>query len=75
MGRERIEMDAISIDDCLKTIPNRFDLTLAATWRARQLANGAESYLSGAPGKSKPNVVALREISQGSVGMEVLRRR
>ena len=28
-------------DDCLKRIPNRFQMTLAATYRARQIANGA----------------------------------
>ena len=34
-------MARITVDDCMKLIPNRFDLTLAATFRARQLANGA----------------------------------
>ena len=31
-------MARITVDDCLKSIPNRFELTLAATYRARQLA-------------------------------------
>ena len=31
-------MARITVDDCLKLIPNRFSLTLAATYRARQLA-------------------------------------
>jgi len=34
-------MARVTIDDCLKKIPNRFQMTLAATYRARQLANGA----------------------------------
>ena len=34
-------MARISVDECLARIENRFELTLAATWRARQLANGA----------------------------------
>ena len=65
-------MARITIDDCLAYIPNRFDLTLAATYRARQLANGA-SYLVD-EGKDKPAVIALREISEGKVGMEILNR-
>ena len=65
-------MARITIDDCLAKIPNRFELTLAAAYRARQLANGA-SYLVK-EGKDKPTVVALREISEGLVGLEILNR-
>ena len=65
-------MARITIDDCLNKIPNRFELTLAAAYRARQLANGA-SYLVE-ESKDKPTVVALREISEGKVGMEILNR-
>lgn len=65
-------MARITIDDCLTRIPNRFDLTLAAAYRARQLANGA-NYLVN-EGRDKPTVVALREISEGMVGPEILNR-
>ena len=34
-------MARITVDDCLKRIPNRFQLTLTATYRARQLSSGA----------------------------------
>ena len=34
-------MARITVDDCLKRIPNRFQLTLAATYRARSLGTGA----------------------------------
>ena len=34
-------MARITVDDCIKYFPNRFELTLAATNRARQLALGA----------------------------------
>lgn len=66
-------MARITVDDCLERIPNRFQLTLAAAYRARQLANGAEPLVSGV-GKDKPTVVALREIAAGKVGLEVLNR-
>ena len=65
-------MARITIDDCLAHIPNRFELTLAAAYRASQLANGA-SYLVE-EGKDKPTVIALREISEGKVGLEILNR-
>jgi DNA-directed RNA polymerase subunit omega len=65
-------MARITIEDCLARIPNRFELTLAATYRARQLANGADYLVE--EGKDKPTVVALREISEGKVGLEILNR-
>ncbi len=66
-------MARITVEDCLGYIPNRFDLTLAGAYRARQLANGA-SYLVEESGKDKPTVIALREISEGKVGIEILNR-
>jgi len=65
-------MARISVDDCLKRIPNRFQLTLAATYRARQLTIGASPMLDDE--NDKPTVIALREIAAGKVGLEVLNR-
>lgn len=65
-------MARITVEECLNYIPNRFDLTLAAAYRARQIANGASSLISDT--RDKPTVIALREISKGKVGMEVLNR-
>lgn len=65
-------MARITVDDCLKRIPNRFQLTLAATYRARQLTSGASPLLE--PNKDKATVIALREIAAGKVGTEVLKR-
>jgi len=65
-------MARITVDDCLKRISNRFQLTLAATYRARQLSQGASPLVE--PNKDKVTVIALREIASGKVGHEVLRR-
>ena len=65
-------MARITVDDCMKQIPNRFELTLAATYRARQLTNGATPMV--APDKDKFTVIALREIAAGKVGKEMLNR-
>ena len=65
-------MARITVDDCLKTVTNRFELTLAATYRARQLAMGATPLVE--TDKDKPTVIALREIAQGKVGLEILNK-
>jgi DNA-directed RNA polymerase subunit omega len=64
----------MTVDDCLEQIPNRFQLTLAAAYRARQLANGSEPLVTTYGTKDKPTVLALREIAAGKVGLEVLNR-
>lgn len=65
-------MARVTVDDCMKRIKNRFQMTLAATYRARQLASGATPMVD--PGKDKPTVIALREVALGKVGVEVLNR-
>ncbi len=65
-------MARITVDDCLKRISNRFQLTLTATYRARQLSSGATPLVE--PNRDKFTVIALREISVGKIGVEVLRR-
>lgn len=65
-------MARVTIDDCLTRIPNRFNLTLAATYRARQLTLGGTPQVE--VDRDKPTVVALREIAAGKVGEEMLLR-
>lgn len=65
-------MARITIEDCLTKFTNRFELTLAATYRARQLASGGTPLVDAE--RDKPTVIALREIAAGKVGREVLAR-
>ncbi|MFN4328593.1 MAG: DNA-directed RNA polymerase subunit omega [Limnobacter sp.] len=65
-------MARITVEDCLKQIPNRFQLALAAAYRARMLAQGHTPKVSA--GRDKPTVTALREIASGEVGVEMLKR-
>ena len=68
-------MARITVEDCIKRIPNLFQLTLAATYRARQVTVGSEPMVElDKSDKDKPTVIALREIEAGSVGLEVLNR-
>lgn len=64
-------MARITVEDCLKLVPNRFQLTLAATYRARQLAQGHTPKIES---KDKATVTALREIAAGKVGLEMLKK-
>jgi DNA-directed RNA polymerase subunit omega len=64
-------MARITVEDCLARIPNRFQLVLAATYRARMLSQGHTPKVDS---KNKPGVTALREIAEGHIGIEMLRK-
>ena len=63
-------MARITVEDCLQNVDNIFQLVILASKRARRLANGAESFVPWE--NDKPTVVALREIAEGQVGLELL---
>ena len=63
-------MARITVEDCLHNIDNLFDLVLLSAKRARQLANGADARVDWE--NDKPTVVALREIADGKVTMDLL---
>ena len=65
-------MARITVEDCLKKIPNRFQMTLAATYRARQITSGATPMVDA--DRDKPTVIALRELALGLYGEEILNR-
>lgn len=64
-------MARITVEDCLTKIPNRFQLVLAAAYRARMLSQGHTARVEG---KNKPGVTALKEIAAGKVGLEMLHK-
>ena len=64
-------MARIPVDDCLLQIPNRFQLVLAATYRARMLNQGHTPKIES---KNKAGVTALREIAAGKIGIEMLKK-
>ena len=65
-------MARITVDDCLKNIPHRFEMSLAATYRARQITNGSQPMLEA--NRDKPTVIALRELASGKYGSEILNK-
>jgi DNA-directed RNA polymerase subunit omega len=64
-------MARITVEDCLEKVPNRFQLVLAASYRARMLSQGHTARVEA---KNKPAVTALREIAAGEIGLEMLRK-
>ena len=61
-------MARITVEDCLQTINNRFELVLTATKRARQIAHGADPLVEEE--NDKPTVLSLREIADGLIDSE-----
>lgn len=58
-------------DKCVEQIGNRFDLILVASARARELRRGHHKMVSTT--NSVP-VTALREIEEGHIGRDYLKR-
>lgn len=58
-------MARVTIEDCLKRIPNRFFLVHVATKRVRQLNEGASHLIKHS--NNEDVVTALREIAAGKV--------
>lgn len=58
-------MARVTVEDCVEKVPNRFDLVLLASQRARQISGGAELTLDR--DRDKNPVVALREIAEETV--------
>ncbi len=64
-------MARVTVEDCVMKVPNRFELVMIASQRAREIAGGAG--LTVDRDNDKNPVVALREIADGTVALETLR--
>jgi len=67
-------MARVTVEDCLEVIPNRFQLAIVASKRAKQLYKGAEPLIENKSGNKKI-VLALREIAAGLVAYDIPKRR
>lgn len=65
-------MARVTVEDCIKLVPNRFDLVLYAGKRTRDIFAGAP--LTIERNNSKNPVVALREIAQQTVSIPEIRK-
>lgn len=64
-------MARVTVEDCIVQVPNRFDLVMLAAQRARDISAGAPLMLDR--DRDKNPVVALREIAESKMDLEVLR--
>ena len=64
-------MARVTVEDCIVQVPNRFELVLLASQRARNIARGEELTLDR--DNDKNPVVALREIADETLQPEDLR--
>jgi DNA-directed RNA polymerase subunit omega len=63
-------MARVTVEDCVLRVPNRFELVLLASQRARELAAGGQITLER--DNDKNPVVALREIADSTIDLGVL---
>ncbi len=66
-------MARVTTEDCVDKVPNRFDLVLLASHRAREISSGAP--LTVDRDNDKNPVVALREIAEETQSADELRER
>jgi DNA-directed RNA polymerase subunit omega len=64
-------MARVTVEDCVDKVPNRFDLVMLAAHRARSVADGAPITVDR--DNDKNPVVALREIADETMSVDVLR--
>ncbi|MDQ6996664.1 MAG: DNA-directed RNA polymerase subunit omega [Mariprofundus sp.] len=63
-------MARVTVEDCIRYYPNRFEMVLLASRRARQILRGMPAMVE-AEG-DKPAVHALREMGEGYVSWDLL---
>jgi DNA-directed RNA polymerase omega subunit len=67
----KINMARVTVEDCVMIIPNRFELCLVASNRAKSILSGVATTLDR---KEKPAVISLREIADKMVDVEGIRK-
>ena len=70
---EYCKMARVTVEDCVKRVPNRFDLVIAAAQRSREISNGIAIEVDR--DNDKNPVVSLREIASEAIDAESLQER
>ncbi len=64
-------MARITVEDCVTVVPNRFELCLVASNRAKSILSGANTSFDR---KEKPAVISLREIGENIVNVDAIKQ-
>ena len=65
------DMARVTVEDCIRYYPNRFEMVLLAARRARQLLKGMPSVVDDGE-THKPVVQALKEMGEGHITWEAV---
>lgn len=69
--KPRLHELEITTEECTKVIPNKYEMILMATARARELERGATPMVEG---DNKLCVTAMKEVAAGLVARDILDR-
>ena len=64
-------MARVTVEDCVLKIPNRFELVMLASYRAREISGGAAETVER--DNDKNPVIALREIADENISFDEVR--
>ncbi len=64
-------MARVTVEDCIEKIPNRFELVMMASQRARKIGSGAA--LTVERNNDKKTVISLREIAGETIDTDALK--
>jgi DNA-directed RNA polymerase subunit omega len=64
-------MARVTVEDCVLKIPNRFELVMLASQRAREISSGAQEAVTR--DNDKNPVIALREIADEKISFDEVR--
>ena len=66
-------MARVTIEDCVQYVDNRFELVLIASQRGKELNYGAPRVIEDVE-REKEAVIALKEIAEGKLSVNALRK-
>jgi len=66
-------MARVTVEDCVLKVPNRFELVMYSSQRARDISSGSEETI--ARDNDKNPVIALREIADATISLDTLREK
>lgn len=66
-------MARVTIEDCVKRIPNRFELCMIASQRVKEMYAGAPSVMDDTNSGDKPTVLSLKEIAADRLNYNILK--
>ena len=64
-------MARVTVEDCILKVPNRFELVLLSSQRAREISSGAQMMVE--KDNDKNPVISLREIADTDISLDELR--